>query len=526
MATNQDQDVPPWELFDPLLLQQTVQEIRQLFRAHFPDPSLSTDVDPRDLQLVQTDSHFVMNFVKQEFFLASDSKSPNAASIYSTVLRALQFRREYRLHDLTPRDIPTCVLDIGFCFTHGVDRNRNPIFYLLVKKNKRDAELKKASKLYSAYILYKHSLLCPDQRITFLIDSAGAGISNIDLEFLRFLLNLFQFYFPLRLKWVLVHDMPWILNATWNLVKRWLPPKARDCLVFTNPSDITSYIDPSQLLSQYGGGVEWVYRYPLPASEADTLLGQLIYIRDTDEDERDFLNSFESARVVTGRVTAGDLLEHSGEVVSDRKTSLTPPYPPLSNPVLETNELVELSPNGPLIFSPSPSSPSNCSVFISIRNTSNFLVAYKVKATNLSKYKVLPTMGVVELDSMHRVSVTLDLSVAQPVAELAREVTRDRFLIMVASYPLDKPTSSGHITRFWKSTERHRIAHTIYNVRLESAEKVASEIPDLDKIRCKILASQHSLYSLARRLDMLRGVLWLLCMLITVNVSFLLCRNL
>ena len=519
MATNAEQELPPWEYYDPEVLEQTVQAIRQLFRANFPDPSVSTDVDPRDLQQVQYDTEFVKNYVKQEFFLASDSKHPDAVAIYSIVLKSLQFRREYRVHDLTVRDIPVCVLDLGFCFTHGIDKKGNSIFYLLVKKNKRDPELKKATKLYAVYILYKHSILCPDQRITFFVDSSGAGISNIDLDFLRFLLNLFQYYFPLRLNWVLVYNMPWVLNATWNLVKRWLPPKARECLVFTTPSDITGYIYSNQLLSQYGGDIDWVYRYPLPAGEADTLMGQLIYIRDIEEDERDFMSSFESARVSTGRVTAGDLLEHSGEIDSEIKAPLRPPYPLLRNSETKTSELVELSPNGPLTFTPGPS--SNCSVVISIRNISNFLVAYKIKATNLSNYKVLPTMGVVELDLTHRVSVTLDLSIFRSLAELGRKVSKDRFLVMVACYPLDKPTSCGHIMRFWKSIERHRIGHSIFNAKLESACMSVSEIPDISIIRSNIISSQLLLYSLGRKMNVLRGILWILCMLITVNVSFL-----
>ena len=523
MAINLEQELPPWEYFDPVLLQQAVQEIRQLFRTNFPDPSVPSNVDTRDLQLVENDTEFVKNYVKQEFFLASDSKFPDALSIYNIVLKSLQFRREYRVHDLTARDIPLCVLDIGFCFTRGIDKKGSSIFYLIVKKNKRDPELKKATKLYAVYILYKHSILCPDQRITFLIDSSGAGISNIDLDFLRFLMNLFQYYFPLRLNWVLVYNMPWVLNATWNLVKRWLPPKSRDCLVFTTPSDVTNYIDPSQLLSLYGGDIDWVYRYPLPSTEADTLLGQLIYIRHCEEDERDFMNSFESARVATGVVTAGDLLEHSGEIVSDRKAPLRPPYPPLRKSEVKTNDLVELSPNGPLIFSSGPS--TNCSVFISIRNISHFLVAYKIKATNLSNYKVFPTMGVVELDSTHRVSITLDLSNTRSLAELGRDLSKDRFLAMVACYPLDKPTSSGHIMRFWKSTERHLIGSTIFNAKFEYTDKSVSELPNIAVIRSKIRSSQVSLYSLTWKMNLLRGILWILCMLMTVNVSFLLWRT-
>ncbi|KAI6662017.1 Motile sperm domain-containing protein 2 isoform X1 [Oopsacas minuta] len=539
MATKLPADLPPWEYFDPDLLQQAVSEIRLIFRSKYIDPSACKAVDPRDLQLVQNDPNFVKNFVKQAYFLTPDSsKYPDSTTLYNTVLQSLIFRQEYNVHDLTPRDIPTSVLNLGFCYTYGMDNEGNTIFYLIARKNKRDAELKKASKLYAVYIMYKHSLLCPDQRITFFIDSTGAGISNIDLDFLRFLMDLFQIYFPLRLNWVLVYNMPWVLNATWNIVKRWLPVKARDCLIFTTPNDITNYVDKSQLLSQYGGNATWTYQYPIPYPEADTLLGQLIYIRDED-DERDFMNSFESASVAVSKVTAGDLLDHI-EVKDRGDNTLQIPQInrlPLTqvtqeSAVAKANELVEISPNGPLVFSANgqPLSPP-CTVILSIRNISQHLVAYKIKATNLDSYKVSPTMGVVDLDLTHRINITLNLSKFQSFEKLALEVGRDRFLVMTASYPLDKPTTLGHIMRFWKSIEKDKIGNAIFNTRFEpnSIEKSNSykgKTNELDELRSKILSSRSALYSLNKRLNFLMQTLWILSLIVAVNLSVLLWRTL
>ena len=536
MATNFARDIPPWEGLDPILLQKAVSEIRLLFRTNFPDPSACTAVDARDLQLIQNDQNFVKDFVKQAYFLTPDSSNyPDSITLYNTVLKAVRFRREYKVHDLTPRDIPTCVLDIGFCYSHGLDKHGNTIFYLIVRKNKRDAELKKASKLYAVYIMYRHALLCPDQRITFFIDSTGAGISNVDLEYLRFLLNLFQLYFPLRLKWVLVYNMPWVMNATWNLVKRWLPPKARDCLVFVTPSDITGYVHENQLLAQYGGRVGWTYQYPLPAEEADTLMGQLIYLRDSTGDERDFMSSFESASVAVTRVTAGDLLDH---IDCGDGRDVKPPTPQLSfapiklvnqNSIPKYSELVEMSPNGPLCFTANGNSLFEpCSVVISIRNTSQHLVAFKIKSTNLKIYKVSPTIGVIDLDLTHQVSITLNPSNFDSPQEVALEVGRDRFLVMTASYPLDKPTTAGHVMRFWKSAEQRKIGRTIFNAAFkqnsieETATSVRDKSDELDSLNIQILSTKNAIYSLKKSINFLNHMLWLLSVIATVNVCFLL----
>ena len=538
MATNFAREVTPWESLDPVLLQKAVSEIRLLFRSNFPDPSACTDVDARDLQLIQNDPNFVKDFVKQAYFLTPDSSNyPDSMTLYNTVLKSVQFRREYKVHDLTPRDIPTCVLDIGFCYSHGLDVHGNTIFYLIVRKNKRETELKKAAKLYAVYIMYRHALLCPDQRITFFIDSTGAGISNIDLDYLRFLLNLFQLYFPLRMRWVLVYNMPWVLNATWSLVKRWLPPKARDCLVFVAPSDITGYVHENQLLTQYRGRDDWAYQYPIPAEEADTLMGQLIYLRDSTGDDRDFLNSFESASVAVTTVTAGDLLDH---IDSEDGKDLKRQTPQLSHAPIKLmnldsipkyNELVEMTPNGPLCFTANGNSLFDpCSVVISIRNTSQHLVAYKVKSTNLKIYKVSPTMGVIDLDLTHRVSIALYPSNFDSLEEVALEVERDRFLVMTASYPLDKPTTAGHVMRFWKSAEQRKIGRTIFNAAFtqksieETATSDRDQSDEVDNLKIQILSTKNAIYSLKKSINFLNHMLWLLSIMASVNVCFLLWR--
>jgi hypothetical protein len=51
-------------------------------------------------------------------------------------------------------------------------------------------------------------------------DMEGAGLSNMDMELVRFVINCFKIYFPDLLQWMLVFNMPWVLQGEW--VWSWL----------------------------------------------------------------------------------------------------------------------------------------------------------------------------------------------------------------------------------------------------------------------------------------------------------------
>ena len=51
-----------------------------------------------------------------------------------------------------------------------------------------------------------------------MIDCSGAGLANADLEMASFLNNTLKSYFPSGQRYVLVHNLPWLLNFLKNVV--------------------------------------------------------------------------------------------------------------------------------------------------------------------------------------------------------------------------------------------------------------------------------------------------------------------
>lgn len=60
-----------------------------------------------------------------------------------------------------------------------------------------------------------------NEQMTVVFDMLGSGMSNIDMEYTKFIINTFKNYYPDSLNWILVYEMPWIMNGEWKL-----PPTA------------------------------------------------------------------------------------------------------------------------------------------------------------------------------------------------------------------------------------------------------------------------------------------------------------
>lgn len=69
-------------------------------------------------------------------------------------------------------------------------------------------------------------------------DCLGGTLFNVDLELLRFLTNIWTNYYPGGAKYILLHELPWILRAIYRLVQSWIPEDFREIIQFADRSNI------------------------------------------------------------------------------------------------------------------------------------------------------------------------------------------------------------------------------------------------------------------------------------------------
>lgn len=56
------------------------------------------------------------------------------------------------------------------------------------------------------------------KHITLFFDMADTGLSNMDMEFTKYLISLFKQYYPNFLNYILIFEMPWVLNGKYKFI--------------------------------------------------------------------------------------------------------------------------------------------------------------------------------------------------------------------------------------------------------------------------------------------------------------------
>ncbi|KAG1654691.1 Motile sperm domain-containing protein 2 [Nymphon striatum] len=124
-----------------------------------------------------------------------------------------------------------------------------------VSKHKKVAEQVELFKKFVIYWFEKLEKESNGQPITMIFDCVGAGLSNMDMDLMRFIVDSFICNYPFFLKYILVIEIPWVLNAAWKIIKLWLPKKSVDLVKFLNKKTVLQFVDASQLLECMGGEV-------------------------------------------------------------------------------------------------------------------------------------------------------------------------------------------------------------------------------------------------------------------------------
>ena len=59
-------------------------------------------------------------------------------------------------------------------------------------------------------------------KISVFFEMTGAGLSNMDMEFVQYLIMLFRDYYPYFLNYIIIFEMSWILNGTFKNYESYL----------------------------------------------------------------------------------------------------------------------------------------------------------------------------------------------------------------------------------------------------------------------------------------------------------------
>jgi len=126
-----------------------------------------------------------------------------------------------------------------------LDRHRRPVLVVTVRKHKIGEFPVESSHKLVAYQLDECLRRLPSETETVLalIDLRGFSLSNADLTFAKYLVDVFFVYYPRRLSELLLVDAPPLFRPTWLVIKPLLGKYAK-LVRFSSSTEVPEYFDP------------------------------------------------------------------------------------------------------------------------------------------------------------------------------------------------------------------------------------------------------------------------------------------
>jgi len=178
----------------------------------------------------------------------------NVDSALKMVIECFKWRKSSKIIYRTDDYFPSEFFMASGVFRYQPDKDGNPTLYMRVKLIKKMPELDDALKEFVAYQIFKLDEECGKMRaIGLVFDCSDISFSNIRFDMLKYLITIMTNYFTWSIKYILVLELPWVLNAIQKMVFAMLPEEAKTLILFKNRKGLIKLID-SQNLPDYLGG--------------------------------------------------------------------------------------------------------------------------------------------------------------------------------------------------------------------------------------------------------------------------------
>jgi hypothetical protein len=179
------------------------------------------------------------------------------------MINAMKWRKTIGINKLNENSFPREYYQIGGVFTYGKDLNGAQMIILRVKVNKKISEWTELLKKYIVFLFEKedHRYAAHENNgVTIVFDCNGAGITNVDIDLLSFIVSVMRDYYPRLLSSVLINELPWVLQYVFKLVQTWLPKEQQKLLHLISKNELHNFVATEELPDFMGGTNELSYR--------------------------------------------------------------------------------------------------------------------------------------------------------------------------------------------------------------------------------------------------------------------------
>ncbi|XP_050424517.1 motile sperm domain-containing protein 2-like isoform X2 [Adelges cooleyi] len=321
-----------------------------------------------------------------------------------------EWRKSFGVNELSDSNgtVRVDYLKEGIMYPHGFDKDGKLMFIIRCKlhyKNSKDFE---DCKKCAVYWFERMERMTNGDQITIFFDLMGSGLSNLDMEFTNYLISLLKTYYPAFLNYIIIFEMPWVLNAAFRIIKTWLPAKAVKKMKFLNKNNLSDFVANESILTIWGGSDDYEFGFEpemkkFEETKKKVHFAETMEVKNGSGDSRNIVCMPKECKL---KILPGELLnfskENSSHGVNEYIANLT-----------FTNDHIDS-------------------------------IAFKIKTTCLLKYRVRPSYG--SLKPQESINVTFVLNTASSVNNF--DIIRDKFLVLVIPKIGDDPD----IAKVWKNS--------------------------------------------------------------------------
>ncbi|GET01526.1 CRAL/TRIO domain-containing protein [Rhizophagus clarus] len=158
----------------------------------------------------------------------------------------------------------------GKSFVRGTDNEGRPITYVNVKAHKKDEQTLEVLQMFTIYVMETVRLMIqpPIETGCLIFNMEGFSLANMDLQYVKFMIQCFEAYYPESLGILLIHKAPWVFSQVWKIITPLLDPVVASKIHFTKTEqDLKKFIPQEHLIEELGGKDKWNYKYIPPTEE-------------------------------------------------------------------------------------------------------------------------------------------------------------------------------------------------------------------------------------------------------------------
>lgn len=311
-------------------------ELRALFEKAVDEGKLESSggVHPADKARLADDAYV------QRFLAQHDGNMDMALQM---MIDSCSWRSTFGANDISEANVNMDYLKEGLFYPRGKDVDGCTIFIFKSKKHTKGSRNFDDLARCLVYWFERLDKIDSCRQISVMFDMGGTGLSNMDMDFTRYIISLFKLYYPDFLNYILIYEMPWVLNAAFKIIKTLLPAKAVAKMKFVDKSSVSQFIPLDQAQKCWGGQDDYTYSFVSA--------------------------SFQPNDVSIKKVTFADPGSPDGD---------------------ESSNMMKLNPHDTIVFKREGTDVSSNFV---LTNTHTGNIAFKIKTTLPEKTKVWPSVG-------------------------------------------------------------------------------------------------------------------------------------